>query len=260
MNNLSLDIVTPAMLAGLLVLLSHVPLGRQVLRRGIIFIDLAVAQAAATGALVASEWWHIEGGIGLQIAAAITALLVASGLHELEKRWPTVQEPLIGCTFVVMASLGMILVATDPHGGEHFTSLLSGEILWTDHATLWVLAGAASVSLLCLGLFRHPLLGFYLPFAVAITASVQAVGVYLVFASLILPSIAVRSMPGLPGILLGMATGVTGYLLGISASLLWDLPTGPAIVMALAVSALAFALLHQLALRGRPGKPQEANA
>ncbi|MDN5938089.1 MAG: metal ABC transporter permease, partial [Salinisphaera sp.] len=176
MDSLPFFIVMPAFFAGMLVLASHVPLGREVLRRGIIFIDLAVAQAAATGALTAHRWWHLSGGIWMELAAAVTALVIATFLHEMEKRCPEVQEPVIGCTFVVLACLGMIVVATDPHGGEHFTSLLSGEILWTTSHTLWVLAAAAVVALSCRWLFhRHPLPGFYLPFAVAITASVQAV-------------------------------------------------------------------------------------
>lgn len=250
MNDISFVIVWPALAAGLLVLLSHVPLGREVLKRGIIFIDLAVAQAAATGALAASQWWHLSSGFGMELAAGVTALLVATFLHELEKRCPQVQEPLIGCTFVVLASLGMVLVATDPHGGEHYTSLLQGEILWSDAHTLWGLGAAALVALACRALFhRHPLFGFYLPFAIAITASVQAVGVYLVFASLILPSIALMRVPGWRGLLLGWLTGAAGYTAGILASLCWDFPTGPAIVIGLAMTAALAALLRGIWLR-----------
>lgn len=261
MDNLSFSIVLPAFIAGLLVLLSHVPLGREVLKRGIIFIDLAVAQAAATGALLASQFWHLEGGLWMELAAGVTALLVATFLHELEKRCPQVQEPVIGCTFVVLASLGMILVAADPHGGEHFTSLLQGEILWSDSHTLWALGAAALVALACRALFhRYPLPGFYLPFAIAITASVQAVGVYLVFASLILPSIAIMAVPGLRGVLLGWLVGAAGYAAGILASLVWDFPTGPAIVIGLAAAATLVALLRGIWRRSRYNGGLDANA
>lgn len=231
-------IILPAFLAGLLVLASHVPLGREVLKRGIIFIDLAVAQAAATGAILASELWHQESVLIVQLAAGSMALLVAAFLHELEKRCPRVQEPIIGCTFVVLACMGMLLVAADPHGGEHFSSLLSGDILWSNGHTLVMLAIASLLSLSFMKLFSHPLPGFYLPFAIAITASVQAVGVYLVFASLILPSIVVWQLPGWRGVVAGFAIGALGYCAGLLASLGWDLPTGPAIVVSLALAAI----------------------
>lgn len=251
MDNLSLVIVIPAFFAGMLVLLSHVPLGREVLKRGIIFIDLAVAQAAATGALLASQMWHAD-GIWMELAAGITALLVAVALHELEKRCPDVQEPIIGCTFVILACVGMLLVATDPHGGEHYTSLLQGDILFSSNGhSLWALAAAAVVAFFCWQLFRHPLLGFYLPFAIAITTSVQVIGVYLVFASLILPSIAVWKIPGWPGTMYGLMTGAAGYIIGLFASLMWDLPTGPAIVVGLAVAALATSAIRAVVVVSR---------
>lgn len=242
----SLTIVVPAFFAGLLVLLSHVPLGREVLKRGIIFIDLAVAQAAATGALAATQWWQAE-GVSLELAAATTALLVAVFLHSLERHHPQLQEPIIGCTFVVLASVGMMLIATDPHGGEHYTSLLQGEILWTTPKTLGLLAAASLFSLACFSFFRRsPLLGFYLPFAIAITASVQAVGVYLVFASLILPSIALTRLPSVKGWLFGFLVGAIGYALGIGASLYGDFPTGPAIVVGLAFTAAVAGIMQKL--------------
>jgi zinc/manganese transport system permease protein len=84
-------------------------------------------------------------------------------------------------------------------------------------------------------------IGFYLLFAVAVTASVQLVGVYLVFASLIVPALAARGRTPRHRLPVAYAVGVAGYAIGIVASALFDLPTGPVIVVALALVFLAVA-------------------
>ena len=242
-----IDILLPALVAGMLVLASHIPLGRQVLERGIIFIDLAVAQAAATGLIAVNRFAHVESDWMLQAVAIGTALGFAVLLHQLERLGHRVQEALIGATFVVLASASVLLLAHDPHGGEHLNSSLAGQILWVDNAQLAGLAASAIAALAAMALFRHPLLAFYLPFAIAITASVQAVGVYLVFASLIFPALAgYRSQRP---VLLALAAGLSGYLIGLAASLYLDWPSGPAIVTSLALCATTVAILRKVTAR-----------
>jgi zinc/manganese transport system permease protein len=90
---------------------------------------------------------------------------------------------------------------------------------------------------------------FYLIFALAITASVQLVGVYLVFASLILPALAVRGRSPRQGVVLAWTLGALAYAAGLAASALFDWPTGPAIVIALACCSLLFAALLRVAAR-----------
>jgi zinc/manganese transport system permease protein len=226
------NILLPALLAGLLVLASHVPLGMRVLERGIIFIDIAIAQFAGLGIIVAHflDW---EGGWRTQVAALSLAGLGALLLHFTEKRWPDVQEAIIGVSFVLVASIAIIMLAHDSHGGEHLREMLVGQILWTTWDDLPILALVNGLVLLAWysGLRNSPL-GFYLLFAVAITASVQVVGVYLVFASLIVPALFARNR-----LLPGLAIGALGYSLGLVASGLFDLPSGAAIVLALVLVA-----------------------
>ena len=116
--------------AGLLVLATHVPLGTQVLARGIVFIDLAIAQIAGLGVIAADALGFEPQGWAVQVAALAAALLGALLLTWTEKRWPDVQEALIGVLFVLAASAGMLLLANNPHGGEHLKDLLVGQILW----------------------------------------------------------------------------------------------------------------------------------
>ncbi len=90
MSTFELSIVIPAFLASLLVLSTHVPLGTEVLRRGIIFIDLAIAQVAGLGVIAASATgWEAEGWL-VQIVAVSAALLAAFILHWTDRRWPDI--------------------------------------------------------------------------------------------------------------------------------------------------------------------------
>lgn len=244
---LNLGLLGPAFVAGLLVLASHVPLGRQVLARGIVFIDLAVAQVAALGLLAANLFGFEPQGWQVQAVATIAALAGALLLTWLEQHWPQVEEALIGAMFVLAASAALLLLAHNPHGGEHLRDLLAGQILWVGWADLPAAAGITlAAGLLWLVMReRFPRMGFYLPFAVVVTVSVQLVGVYLVFSSLILPALAVRTWPPRWQLAGGMAIGAAGYLLGLAASSLFDLPSGALIVWMLALVGLLVNLLKR---------------
>jgi zinc/manganese transport system permease protein len=247
-----LDLLLWPFIVGLLMLATHVPLGRRVLARGIIFLDLAVAQLAVLGVVAAHALGLAADGWPTQLAAAASALIGAALLAGCERRWPQIQEALIGSTFVVAASLAVLLLAGDPHGGEHLAELLTGQILWAtpeQAIRIAVLYGALLAFMAWRG-ERLGGLGFYLVFALAITASVQLVGVYLVFAGLILPALAVRGLPVRPGLLAGWTVGTLAFAAGLTASALFDWPAGPAIVIALAVLALLAGNLLRLAASG----------
>ncbi|HTH79132.1 MAG TPA: metal ABC transporter permease, partial [Ramlibacter sp.] len=172
MNWAALDwtILGPALVAGLLVLATHVPLGTAVLARGIVFIDLAIAQIAGLGVIIAMAIGVPEGGVWTQAAAVIAALLGALLLAWTERRAAQQQEAFIGVLFVLAACVSIVLLSSNPHGGEHLKDLLVGQILWVSNTQLAWLAGV-TVALLAamragvtnrLGRF-----GFYGVFAVA---------------------------------------------------------------------------------------------
>lgn len=236
------SIVGPALLAGILVLSTHVPLGRKVLERGIIFIDLAIAQVAAVGVILADNM-GLDHGWEVQVAAVTAAMIAAAGLHLTEKLWPDIQEALIGVLFVLAASASILLLADNPHGGEQLKDLLVGQILWVDYQQLIpILAIYTALLGVWFGLHEHlPRMAFYLIFAIAITASVQLVGVYLVFASLIIPALATRNLSYNRQLPVAWLIGFLGYLAGISLSMWFDYPTGALIVWAMAIVATAAA-------------------
>jgi zinc/manganese transport system permease protein len=239
-DGLDLAILGSACAAGLIVLSTHVPLGRQVLSRGIIFIDLAIAQIAGLGVILAQFLGIDEHGYGAQAAAAVAALLGAGLLAWTDKRWPERQEPLIGTLFVLAATGGLLLLANNPQGGEHLKDLLVGQILWVSYPQLLFPALLSAALLGILAWRRGQLAGvwFYGLFALAITVSVQLVGVYLVFASLIVPALATSAMKGRGRLALAYGIGIAGYVLGLVLSAVLDLPSGAMIVWTLAAVAL----------------------
>ena len=143
LGGLDAGILLPALAAGLIVAATHVPLGMQVLARGIVFIDLAVAQIAALGVVVADYAGFEARGAAVQLAAFAAALSGAAVLNWTEKRWPELQEALIGVAFVLAATAAILVLAHNPHGGENLRDLLSGQILWVSFSSLAVPAGRA---------------------------------------------------------------------------------------------------------------------
>jgi zinc/manganese transport system permease protein len=236
-----LSILLPAFVAGVLVTATHVPLGMQVLARGIVFIDLAIAQVAGCGVVLADQLGFEAEGIAVQVAALAAALGGALLLTWTERIWPDVQEAVIGVVFVLGATGSVLMLASNVHGSEHLRDLLVGQILWAQPMRLvWAAVVYAVVLALWFGAReRIGRAGFYVLFALAVTVSVQLVGLYLVFATLIVPPLATRRMTR--GRLIAAWTlGAAGYALGLVLSTTLDLPSGPAIVWVLVALALAW--------------------
>ena len=252
----SIAILMPAMLAGLLVLATHVPLGQMVLARGIVFIDIAIAQVAALGVVAGHALLGGETqGLAAQACAAAAALLAAGFLAWTERRAGTSQEAIIGVVYVVAASAQIVLLGFDAHGAEHLKDLLVGQILWVAPRDLLPIAALYALVLFALrwGDLTRRRLFFYAVFAVTITASVQLVGVLLVFASLIVPALAARRLTTKTGrFIVGYVTGALGYIFGLSISFITDAPTGATIVCTLAATAVATTALSRKCLAPAP--------
>ena len=239
MNDLASDlsILWPALVAGLLVMLSHVPLGQQVLKRGIVFIDLAIAQVAGVGVIAAHTMGLELEGWTTQAAAVVAALLGSLLLTWTERKRPAVQEALIGILFVLASTAQILLLADNPHGGEQLKDLLAGQILWVSAEQLWRAAVLTALFLVVWFRWRERIgrVGFYVLFALMVTLSVQLVGVYLVFATLIVPAVATHLHSARRQLPVGYVLAAASYVLGLGVSLVTDLPSSPVIVWAMAV-------------------------
>lgn len=240
---LQIEILWPAFLAGLLVLATHIPFGQEVLQRGIIFLDLAVAQIAAFGVVVANTFWlgdHIDQSFSQTLVAIVAAIIGSMGLYCLRNLETRIQEAIIGIMFILAATGSILLLATDPHGNERLKEILVGQILWIQPSQLISLAILYSMVLgLWLGLKAK--LGnwiFYPLFAITITLSTQVVGVYLVFASLIIPCLATLNQN--KPLFRSYCIGAIGYFTGLVVSALFDLPAGATIVWSLTIMAALY--------------------
>ena len=246
LSNLELlPILLPALIAGFLVVITHIPLGAEVLRRGIVFIDLALAQTAALGSIVAA-WVFYEGGHDTHVhsntalmflASYGASIICASVLYLIRKTPANIQEALIGSIFILTSSMSILLLFQHPQGGEQLKNILVGQILWVGWQDIIVASSVTAVVLIGLYLFkRNNQFVFYPTLAVAITLSTQLVGVYLVFATLIIPALAVYRCKR--PMLFAYLVGFIGYTSGLILSVLIDSPTGAVIVITLAFTGL----------------------
>ena len=239
------EIVLPATVAGLMIALIHSALGIEVLRRGIIFIDLAIAQIAGLCVVLTALWLHDPSWIETQIAAGIAALAAAAFFRWVENHLPHEQEAIIGTCFILAASAVLLALADHPQGGEEIQHILSGQILfisWSEILAFLPVYAVAALIWFCTPRVRTGL-GFFVLFALVVTASVQLVGVYVVFASLILPALAVNTMRT-HKTAVAIGAGVLAVVIGTTASAVHDLPAGPVLVFSFAIVTMVCRVTH----------------
>jgi len=249
-----LELMAKPFVACLILTGIHAYLGLHVIERGVIFVDLALAQIAAFGATLGFLW-----GFGLHSTASyLTALgftFVGAAVFAMTRlRKPLVpQEALIGIVYAVSAAASILVLSRAPEGGEELKSLLVGHLLfvkWPEIVEVGVLYGLIG---LVHWLVRQPLLAisqdpegafrkglrvrwwdflFYATFGFVVTSSVEMAGVLLVFSFLIVPAVCgvLLAQTITRRLLVGWVTGTLSSVAGITASYVWDLPTGATVV------------------------------
>lgn len=261
MDDVAAFLVFPAVAAAIFVAM-HTWLGLQVLRRNVVFADLALAQLAALGAAMAVAAGHPPAGTaGFSYAlffAGCGALLLTV-LRSLPER--VSREAVIGVLYVVTTALTVLVVDASPQGAEHVKKMLVGSILVVGRdevvelALLYGAIGAVHFA------FRRQLLAasdpaarkvmlwdlvFYSSFAVVVTSSVRLAGVLLVFSFLIIPALigSLYSPHAGRALAIGCAAGIVASLAGFGASVAWDLPTGAILVASFGAALIVAALLR----------------
>ena len=276
-----IELMLPALVASLILVGIHGYLGIHIIARGVIFVDLALAQVAALG-------WAAAGlGLGAWVGAAIglsaetasylvglVATLIAAALLSLTRmendRVP--QEAIIGIVYVVASAATILLAAQAPRGSEHVEHLLTGSLLWVTWpsiaktAVVYGVLGAIHWALRhrFLTISLHPARAkekgwkvaawdflFYALFGVVVTSSVAIAGVLLVFSFLVIPAVIAFLFAHTPGKMLAIAwiTGTLATVLGLVVSYETDLPTGPVVVCAFALALVVSFVVRRLAGR-----------
>jgi zinc/manganese transport system permease protein len=261
-------------LAAIIFVGMHTWLGLQVLRRKVVFADLALAQLSALGGTVAVLAGHAPGSLaGFGYALLLTIL--GAGLLTVTRRFSRQvnQEAVIGIVYVVATALTVLVIDRSPQGAEHVKRMLVGSILTIGPEDVLKLAVLYGVIGLLHFLLRRPLLAaahdeagasssstafwdfvFYCTFGIVVTSSVALAGVLLVFSFLIIPAVIGFLFSSRMGVALavGWVAGIGASLAGFSVSVAFDLPTGAAMVTTFAAVLLLAAFLHALFF-GAPG-------
>jgi zinc/manganese transport system permease protein len=278
MDALALPFFRTALLAGLVLAGIHAYLGYHVVRRGVIFVDLALAQMAALGtatALVVGCHDHPVHAYLISLAMTLVGAAAFAWLRGQEQRAPL--EAFIGIVFAGAQALVLLVLEKNPAGPEHLKETLAGalytvaprHVLLT--ALLYAAVGALHIAL------RRPFFEitadpaaarargrrlfwwdflFYGLFGLVVTSSVQIAGVLLVFGLLVIPAVAGLTTAGSPGRALGIGWAFAGLgcFLGLLASVRFDLPAAPSILVVLAAMLALLGVVGGVAgRRWRPG-------
>ncbi len=261
-----LDLIIIPLLAALIILVMHAYLGLHVLSRGVIFVDLAFAQIAALGttaALLAGLEHGTSGSLVFALVFTAIGALIFS-FTRLESS-PIPQEAIIGIAYVVASAAVLLLAGFTAEGAEHIRETLTGNLIWVNWRTVINLTIAYVVLGAFHWVFRRQFLEasfevdrakrarlwdflFYLSLGFVISFSVDVAGVLLVFSMLVIPGvIAFLFTDHLVGALL-IAWGVGALTLigGIVSSFVWDITTGPLLVVAFGFSLVIAAVVRPI--------------
>jgi zinc/manganese transport system permease protein len=252
------------LLAGLILTGIHAYLGVHVVERGVIFVDLSLAQIAALGTTIAYlAGYPLHSGVtyfwslGFTILGA--AIFAFTRVHR-ETRIP--QEAIIGIVYAVSAAAAILAMSKAPEGTEHLKDMLVGNILTVSKFTVAETAGLYAIVGLFHYIFRKKFLAislgehvphmklwdflFYTSFGFVVTSSVAIAGVLLVFSYLIVPSVAAMLFAQSIGkrLAIGWTMGAVVSAIGIMISFQADLPTGATIVCTFGIALLLLAVVR----------------
>ena len=229
-------------------------LGIHVVQRGIIFIDIAMAQMASLGICVA-VLYHIDLESPAAFAIALGFTLVGAAIFSFTgKRTSQVpQEAVIGISYVVAAATAVLLLSRAAEGDEEIKNMLVGNILLVSPQDVWICFGLFVLVGVFHAVFHKAFLQvsfdregayakgmkvrwwdflFYASFGFVVTSFVRIAGVLLVFTYLIVPAVCGINLASslMKRMIIGLVIALIGGVLGLVASYQWDLPSGAAMV------------------------------
>ncbi len=265
-----LSLLIAPIVASLVITGIHCYLGLHIVSRGVIFVDLSLAQMAALGATVGVViGYEMESPTIYFLSlgfAFLGALIFALGRFEKEK---VPQEAIIGIVYAVSSAIAVLLLQKTPHGPEELHRILVGSILFVSWKTIietsliYIALGAIHI------IFRKQFMSltfgngednlnkkkwdffFFVTFAIMVTSSVQIAGILLVFSYLVIPAVAAMFICSniTSRLICGWTFATVGSLLGIWFSAVKDFPTGASIITVLALMLLVVIVYSKVKAR-----------
>jgi zinc/manganese transport system permease protein len=254
----------------------HAYLGLHVIAREVVFVDIALAQIASLGATAALLWgYDLDSWSSYAFGLSFTVLGAAVLALTRSRERRVSQEAIIGVVYAVSSAAAILVADRTPHGAEHLRSMLVGSILAVRGREVLEVAGLYAVIGAFHWLCRHPFLListdpdrayregwrvrawdflFYASFGVVVTSSVRIAGVLLVFSYLIVPTLAANLLAGsIPRRLaVAWSFGTVVSVIAMTASAVFDTPTGATVVCAFGLILLALALTARASTGRRP--------
>ncbi len=249
-----MDIMLPAFFECLILVGIHSYLGIHVIRRQVIFVDLALAQIAALGTTVAFLFGIMpKTSVAYWFSLGFTFIGAAIFAVSRFRKSKVPQEAIIGLVYALATAVAILVIDKAPHGAEHIKEMLTGNILWVKWSTI----GKAAVVYSLVGIFHyifrdkfllitdHPEKAyergisvpfwdflFYVSFGIVITHSVGTAGVLMVFVFLVVPAVTSMMITDKlwQQLVIGWTMGLIVSVLGLYVSYVADLPSGPTVV------------------------------
>jgi zinc/manganese transport system permease protein len=235
-----IDILLSAFFLSIILLGIHSYFGLEIIRRGIIFTDLAIGQMAAFGAALSILFLHGEYLYPISLAFALLSGYTISMIARRERN----PEPFIGLLYAFGLAGVYIILSKSAHGMETFQKLMAADILFTPSEEIIKTAALYAGLGLFIFFFQRKTKGhlrdllFFVTFAATVTSSVKLAGVLIVFALLLAPAlIAIIIGKGIP-LITAWIIGTIINIIAIIVSYSFDFPTGYTIVFFNALAAL----------------------
>ncbi|RJP40688.1 MAG: metal ABC transporter permease [Phycisphaerales bacterium] len=262
----------------------HCYLGLHVVMRGVIFVDLALAQIAAMGTAVGLICGLEPGSIAIYLVSLVFTFVgaaVFSLARFKDHRVP--QEAMIGITYAVSTAVTLLILSKSAVETEQLKSMLEGELLFVTwpqvYKTLVIYGGVGLIH----WTFRRPFFAisrdhgrtmtasarrgwdflFYMTFGLVVTSSVQIAGVLLVFSFLVAPAVCAMMFfdSATARLLTGWSLGMIATVFGLTASWTWDLPPAMSIVAVFGAMVASFSAAYALVRRRRSfARPHPSDA
>ncbi len=239
-----IELLWPAFVLIIFLVFIHVIFGLEIIKRGVIFTDLAIGQIAAVGMVISVGFMDGEYQLLFTLSFALLgALLITYATRKIEHI-----EAFIGMLYALGASSIMLLLASSPQGAELFQKLSATDILFTTpeeiypSAILYVLVAGVMFLLYpkTTGLIRE--FTFFSMLALIVTSSVQLAGVLVVFVLLVAPAFIALSQKRFSPLYLAWVSGLFLSLVALVVSYYFDLPTGYSIIFFQSIAVVIFSL------------------